>query len=142
MVKYFNGGPVARGQRSAFFAAYKKILYLIGLKYPIAFPFWSKIENSHKIIERKNMVKLFGGVQGSIAHLPKKILHLKSIKYTIYFPFWSKINNNNHINGNIFSLSHFFQTSFQHPEVTLPPCPLATPLQLKLETYTHTYIPT
>ena len=43
------GWPVARGQRSAFFV-YKKILYLIGLKYPIAFPFWSKIENSYKII--------------------------------------------------------------------------------------------
>ena len=49
---------VARGQRSF---AYEKILYLIGLKYAISFLFWSKIENSHKIIERKSMVKLLGG---------------------------------------------------------------------------------
>ena len=56
MVEHFGG--VARGQRSF---AYEKILYLIGLTYAISFLFWSKIENSHKIIERKNMVKLYGG---------------------------------------------------------------------------------
>ena len=53
---------VARGKRSF---AYEKILHLIGLKYAVSFLFWSKIENSHKIIERKNMVKLFGrGARG------------------------------------------------------------------------------
>ena len=73
-------GRVARGQRSF---AYEKILYLIGLKYAVSFLFWSKIENSHKIIERKNMVKLLAGVQGGRAPLPKKMFHLISIKYTI-----------------------------------------------------------
>ena len=49
---------VARGQRSF---AFEKMLYLIGLNDEVSFFFWSKIENSHKIIERKNMIKLFGG---------------------------------------------------------------------------------
>ena len=63
MIKHFGGVEI--GQRSASFA-YKKIVYLIGLKYAISSPIWSKIENSHKIIERKNMVKIFFlGVQGA-----------------------------------------------------------------------------
>ena len=68
MVEHFGG--VARGQRSC---AYEKILYSIGLKkYAISFFFWSKIENSYKIIERKNMVKLFGRMQGGRGPLTKK----------------------------------------------------------------------
>ena len=60
MVEHFGDG--CKGQRSF---AYEKILYLIGLKYAVSFRFWSKIENSHKIIERKNMAKLFGrGARG------------------------------------------------------------------------------
>ena len=80
MVEHFGG--VARGQRSF---AYEKILYLIGLKYryAVSFLFWSKIENLHKIIERKYMVKLCGvGARGR-APFPKKIFDLISIKYAI-----------------------------------------------------------
>ena len=71
---------VAREQRSF---AYEKILYLIGLKYAVSFLFWSKIENSHKIIERKTWLSFLAGVQGSRAPLPKKMFYLISIKYTI-----------------------------------------------------------
>ena len=120
---------VARGQRSF---AYEKTLYLIGLKYAISFLFWSKIENSHKIIARKNMVKLYAGVQGGKAPLPKKNVLFDKYKIHNLISFLVTINNkNNHNNGKFFFfVSIFFQTSFQRPPEVAPGAraPLALPL--------------
>ena len=59
-------GPLAGVSRgSAPAPLSKKIWYLMGIRYLLLFPCWSKIAyNSHKIV-RKNMVKhLVGGCKG------------------------------------------------------------------------------
>ena len=97
---------VARGQRSF---AYEKILYLIGLKYAVSFLFLSKIETHTRLLREKTWLSFLAGVQGGRAPLPKKMFYFDKHKIHNLIPFLVKINNkNNHNNGNIFSLCHFF----------------------------------
>ena len=78
MVKHFGGG--CKSQRPF---AYRKVLYLIGLKYTISFLFGQNQELTQDLLIEKHGLKAFWHGVGGRASLPKKVLYLINIKYAI-----------------------------------------------------------